>query len=464
MHTTTVPKAEVTGLLVSALQHRHGSAARSQGLAALADMLGMASEHRTKLGLSSSTATTADHGHDAAATADLVVPRAAGTATVNGDREAGRYPGSVDRKQRRSVLGRVVGVLFGGGDSGSRAQAAAAAADGSLADAWTGFLLEQQGAIANSDAGNKQTSSAPATPLPAAFTGAMTGGGGGGYQYSTPYSADAANYGAGRGFVSPMHSSRVDESVGQQLQAAAANMQQQMDLSASSALTAAGSNAPSTTAGPGLGATAATAGILLPGSSTGSPLKAMTGGSYSSAYSGTNSSILGGVYGTSTAGTGDESSRVGTSTGYGLTGTYNTLGLGSSSGYGAYGTGSTLGGAAGTSGMQTSSLSGSLGAGSGTPYTNNAGGSLLGIGTAYGSPKMPANSGVGGYSALAGYGGSSISDKTGTGYSGGYSGLNNSYLSGAGGAIGAVAGKPAGDNRLPAVTGGYAALLSSYGG
>lgn len=118
------PRSHLAHLLVQALSSRQGSAARLQGLASLADALELNPEERSRLGLSSAAsvgglqgplcsgeyggvpgsagaAAAAEHGYGYGAAADLTPPRDGG--------------GAAGARGRRSVLGRVVGVLFGGG-------------------------------------------------------------------------------------------------------------------------------------------------------------------------------------------------------------------------------------------------------------------------------------------------------------------------------------------------------------
>jgi hypothetical protein len=120
------PRSQLAHLLVDALKARQGSAARVQGLSALADALDLNPDDRAQLGLNpamSSTAAAAD-GLRGAGSGDTGMAAGAGAAAAA---EAGygygaaaditppRDAGGAGGRGRRSVLGRVVGVLFGGG-------------------------------------------------------------------------------------------------------------------------------------------------------------------------------------------------------------------------------------------------------------------------------------------------------------------------------------------------------------
>lgn len=128
------PSSQLAALLVDALTARQGSAGRQQGLSALADALGLNPEDRARLGLNpaaaaalsgagdglqgagygsgvgeeyngslgTGAAAAAQHGYGYGAAADITPPRDGGGGGGGG-------------RGRRSVLGRVVGALFGGG-------------------------------------------------------------------------------------------------------------------------------------------------------------------------------------------------------------------------------------------------------------------------------------------------------------------------------------------------------------
>jgi hypothetical protein len=133
------PRRQLAQLLVDALSARQGSAARTQGLAALADALDLNPDDRARLGLNPAAAGTAagstaaaglgdygasttsssmaagagaaaaaEHGYGYGAAADITPPRDA----VGGGGGRGR----------RGVLGRVVGALFGGGREGQQGE------------------------------------------------------------------------------------------------------------------------------------------------------------------------------------------------------------------------------------------------------------------------------------------------------------------------------------------------------
>jgi hypothetical protein len=139
---TTVTKAELRQQLLSALTTKPGSAARAAGLTVLADTLGLTAEDRASLGLtgahSSSSSTAAagvgsTYGSSAAAGGEsagfgLLGEGQSPAAAAAGGAAAGAYGqgGGVTTTRadggraaaaggRRSVLGRVVGVLFGRG-------------------------------------------------------------------------------------------------------------------------------------------------------------------------------------------------------------------------------------------------------------------------------------------------------------------------------------------------------------
>jgi hypothetical protein len=120
------PRSQLAHLFVNALSARQGSAARLQGLSALADALYLNPEDRARLGLNpatSSSAAAAD-GLRGAGSGDYSMAAGAGAAAAA---EAGygygaaaditppRDAGVAGGRGRRGVLGRVVGVLFGGG-------------------------------------------------------------------------------------------------------------------------------------------------------------------------------------------------------------------------------------------------------------------------------------------------------------------------------------------------------------
>jgi hypothetical protein len=137
-----VTKAELRQQLLSALTTKPGSAARAAGLTVLADTLGLTAEDRASLGLtgahSSSSSSTAaagvrsTYGSSSAAGGEsagfgLLGEGQSPVTAAGGGAAAGAYGqgggvttprgdgGRAAAGGRRSVLGRVVGVLFGRG-------------------------------------------------------------------------------------------------------------------------------------------------------------------------------------------------------------------------------------------------------------------------------------------------------------------------------------------------------------
>eukprot|EP00775_Hariotina_reticulata_P002541 gene2541-2843_t len=128
-------EADLADLLVTALTARQGSTARSQGLAQLADTLGLNPDDRIRLGITGISGAAAAHGMGTDAGqqqqqygsgSDVYSPRQGGLATaaavasrqVTTPRSADAARSS-DPRGRRSVLGRLARVLFGGGGSGT---------------------------------------------------------------------------------------------------------------------------------------------------------------------------------------------------------------------------------------------------------------------------------------------------------------------------------------------------------
>jgi hypothetical protein len=134
---TTVTKAELRQQLLSALTTKPGSAARAAGLIVLADSLGLTAQDRASLGLtgahssSNTAAAGSPFGSSAAAGGEsagfgllgegqspaAAAGGAAGAYGQGGGMTTPRADGgrAVAAAGRRSVLGRVVGVLFGRG-------------------------------------------------------------------------------------------------------------------------------------------------------------------------------------------------------------------------------------------------------------------------------------------------------------------------------------------------------------
>lgn len=142
MHATTVAKAELRQQVLAALTTKPGSAERRAGLTVVADTLGLSTEDRASLGLtasssSSAAASGASYGRSPAAGGESAgfgllgegqSPAAAAAGAAGPYGHGGSGTGATPRADagsraaggRRSVLGRVVGVLFGRGGGGDK--------------------------------------------------------------------------------------------------------------------------------------------------------------------------------------------------------------------------------------------------------------------------------------------------------------------------------------------------------